>query len=135
MTNWITQQENEAVEKVRAELAKPMPDDRHDVGGDDTFDPWAIFPCLYGTYSKAFDDMALAVLRNIQRGAEDRYDDIAWNQETLAHEMFREMLCTSHLCNYGTSPRVCFATLGFREVLPDLIGKWDAFSQMYWSDE
>lgn len=133
--NWIIEKQDTAAEKVRAELAKPLADDRYMQGGDDTFDPWALFPYLYGSYSKAFDDMALGVLRHLQFAAEDRYDAIIWQQETLAHEMFREMLCTADLCDYGSSPRVCFATEAFKDILPALIAKWQDYSAMYWAED
>lgn len=128
--DWIAQRESDAVAKIRAELEKPMPvgDQFLDI---DHFDPWELFPCLYGTYSKAFDDMALVVLRNLQLAADDRWDDRL--PEELAHEMFREILCRSDLCEYGTSPRVCFATQPFRAVLPELIDKWEAFSRVHWA--
>ncbi len=133
--NWIAAKENEAVEKVRGELAKPMAECREVHGGDDTFDPWALFPCFYGSYSKAFDDMALDVLRHLQYGVERRYDDIVWGKEALAHQMFREVLCNANLCDYGPSPRVCFATQPFKEVLPALIAKWQSYSEMQWRED
>jgi hypothetical protein len=129
---WLEDAEHVAAEKVRAELAKPLPVDQYEIGGDDTFDPWALFPCLYGSYSQAFDDMALLVLRNMELARQDRYDEQDWAGEGLAHEMFREMLCNAELCNYGTSPRVCFVNREFGEMLPELIAKWEAFSEVHW---
>lgn len=129
--DWIAQRQADAVARVQAELAKPLPQDDQDVG-DDVFDPWEIFPCLYGSYSMAFDDMALLVLGNIRLAAQERWDEQNWSEETLAHEMFREILCNADLCDYGASPRTCFATLAFREVLPELIDKWVAWSRVHW---
>lgn len=131
MGDWIAEREKEAAAKVRAELRKPMPEDEFEFGDESRFDPWALFPYLYGTYSAAFDEMALVVLRNLQLAAEGRWDE-QYRGEGLAHEMFREMLCTANLCNYGTSPRVCFATEPFKTVLPDLIAQWEAYSHMHW---
>jgi FPC/CPF motif-containing protein YcgG len=127
--NWISEREKASVEKVREQLAKRLPQDNQDFD-DDVFDPWELFPCIYGSYSSAFDDMALLVLRNIQLAQERRYDEQA--PEELAHEIFREMLCRLNLCDYGTSPRVCFATGHFAEVLPALIERWAAWAQVQW---
>ncbi len=129
----IRDREQAAADKVRSELAKPLPQDEDELGAEGTFDPWALFPSLYGTYSQAFDDMALLVLRNLQLAAEGRWDEQN-RAEELAHEMFREMLCNSELCDYGSSPRVCFATEPFKSVLPDLIAKWEAFSHIHWAE-
>lgn len=132
MSDWIYESHRAAAAKVRAELAKPIADDGQLHA--EVFDPWELFPCLYGTYSQAFDIMALDVLRALALAADDKWDEALALQrkETLAHEMFREILCTSDLCDYGTSPRVCFATLEFAEVLPELIAKWEAFSLAHW---
>jgi len=120
----ITQAYKSAVARVIEEMRKPQLDAPDDVMTPDVFDPWDLFPCLYGSYSKDFDDMALDVLRDIRAG-DVRRDD-------LASQMFREMLCTANLCDYGTSPRVCFATEQFKEVLPALIEKWEAYSLVSW---
>lgn len=120
--------EREAAYRLREILARPqMPDDLAACGAaEGEFDPWDIFPCLYGTYDSAFDALAIAVLIEVQNGRRVRED--------LAADMFREMLCTANLCTYGTSPRVCFATPHFKELLPDLIEKWQRFSALSWSD-
>lgn len=127
--NWIAEKYREAAQKVAAEMAKPMPEYYEDAG-DHVFDPWELFPCIYGTYSEAFDDMALVVLRNIILASEWRHDEQA--PEDLAHEIFREMLCTADLCEYGTSPRVCFATPDFAELLPQLVDRWDKLAAIRW---
>lgn len=131
MMNWIAVKQNEAVEKVRAELSKPLAASCEDHGSVEDFDPWGLFPYLYGSYSSDFDDMALEVFGNIQKSANRDYD--SQTTETLAHQMFREMLCTSDLCDYGSSPRVCFATEPFKAVLPELIEKWRAYAEMMWA--
>lgn len=113
-----------AAEKVRDELAKPLadPDDPQD--SDKEFDPWSLFPALYGRYSSEFDHCAIQVLEDVRDGTHNRPD--------LAAQMFREMLCTSHLCDYGSSPRVCFPTAEFGKVLPELIEKWKAYYLSHW---
>jgi len=129
MTNSY-QYHEEAVQKVREVLARPYSTD-WDIPEDGlVFDPWDLFPSLYGSYSSDFDDMALEVLGQlVTRDLEN------WRQD-LAAEMFREMLCTADLCQYGTSPRVCFPTKEFEAVLPDLIAKWKAYYKIQWgSDE
>lgn len=68
--------------------------------------------------------MALEVLFNLQNQAV--------TSEELSHEMFREYLCRNGLCKYGTSPRACFPSPSFREILPELIEKWKAFDLAMW---
>ena len=126
MTDWIRQREDAAAAKVSAALALPIPEDQYEIGSDGTFDPWNLFPALYGSYCGSFDRCALDVLRELRDG-EKRRDD-------LGAEMFREMLCTSDLCSYGTSPRVCFPNTKFEELLPELIDKWRAYSMRRWGD-
>jgi len=123
---WCHKVEREAAERLQALLARPdMPDwDSHMGPAEEEFDPWELFPSLYGTYSKAFDDLAIDVLERIN---EERFED-----ESLAHQMFREMLCTAQLCTYGTSPRVCFPTENFRPLLPALIERWTRYRDTMW---
>jgi len=115
------------VELLKEELQKPVV--YHDAG-EDLFNPWRMFPSLYGTYSSEFDDMAIDVLSNMLEN-ENRV------RETLAHEMFREMLCTSDLCDYGTSPRVCFpnhSISGIEQMLTELLAKWREYRVVMWTD-
>lgn len=125
----------DATDKLRALLALPDPEHRDDIGcfSPDVdsdlpifFDPWELFPSLYGCYSSAFDDMALEVLEGLM--SRDFWPT------TLAHEMFQEMLCTANLCDYGTSPRGCFPNYGtdFEKLLPELIAKWKAYRAVRW---
>lgn len=88
------------------------------------FDPWEMFPAVYGSYSSEFDRLAIDVLTDIEHGTRYRTD--------LAAEMFREMLCTAGMCDYGTSPRTCFATAPFKAVLPRLIERWREFTDLRW---
>lgn len=122
---WCDKVDREAAEKVAILLKKPLPERRDMQDAEEEFDPWGIFP-IYGSYDSAFDDLAIEVLEELR--------DHRKNRDDLAAEMFREMLCNMHLCNYGTSPRVCFATSDFEPLIPALIEKWKAYSQMQWGD-
>ena len=134
MTDWITQVQTEAAERVAREISKPNPIERDDIGDESVFYPWAIFPAVYGNYSSAFDEAALVVLRNLLLTSKGEWDNLA--VETLAHEMIREMLCVSELCEYGTSPRTCWAThRHFAPLLPTLIEKWQAYYRVHWGEE
>jgi hypothetical protein len=127
MTDWIRQKHDAAAERVRKALALPDPEHKDDIGDIDFFDPWELFPCLYGVYSGAFDACAIDVLCEIRDGARNRDD--------LGADMFREMLCTADLCEYGTSPRVCFPTQQFKVHLPELIQRWRGYAQLKWGDD
>lgn len=121
---WVDRLEREAAEKLDALMALPLPEHELDVGSDEFFDPWRLFPLLYGTYSNDFDECALDVLRELDNKTKVRDD--------LGAEMFREMLCRLNLCTYGTSPRVSFPTSPFFQRLPKLIALWEAYSAMQW---
>lgn len=126
MTDHIRIANEAAAAKVAEIFARPMPEDREVMGCEGDFDPWDIFPTLYGSYSSAFDKLAVEVLTDILHNRVNRDD--------LAGEMLREMLCTARLCDYGTSPRVCFPTQEFRALLPALIDKWAAYATLAWGD-
>lgn len=128
---WYEKREREAGEELERLLARPMASTGDVIGAisettnePEYFDPWDMFPCLYGSYSSVFDDMALEVFENMLNG--NRKD------ETLAHEMFREILCNKNLCDYGTSPRVCFPTSIFKKLLPEYLSKWKEYYQITW---
>lgn len=127
MADYYLEIERKAVDELSRLLALPIPDENNPLDCDDEFDPWRLFPCLFGSYSSAFDSMALDVLVSIRDGE--------LGNETLAHEMFREMLCTSGLCDYGTSPRTCFPSPSFRPLLPDLIAKWKEYYSSQWKQD
>ena len=125
--NWIQQVEREAAERVSAELSKPDAAYHDDLGQDDVFNPWRLFPALFGSYASDFDDCAIDVLSEILEGEKKRED--------LGAEMFREMLCRADLCDYGSSPRVCFPTPAFKMQLPALIHRWKAYRKMQWGSD
>lgn len=140
---WYLEVQKKAAEKVAAVMARPMPlagqqliaayergEDPVEFGDCDAFDPWDIFPSLYGTYSSEFDDLAIEVLTDLMiEPGNPRYGR---GRNDLAAQMFQEMLCTAELCEYGSSPRGCWATTEFKPLLPELIEKWEAFSRVHW---
>lgn len=123
MNDWL-RIEREAADKVRALLALPLPTCREEIG-DGTFDPWELFPSVYGSYSSEFDDCAIDVLEELVAKKKVRDD--------LGAEMFREMLCVAELCDYGSSPRVCFASQDFAALLPKLIDRWRDYYETKWN--
>jgi len=125
--------QREAGEELEKLLARPIAPTQDYIGVIDEktneseyFDPWDIFP-VYGSYSSEFDDMALEVLEHMQTKQ--------FKNETLAHEMFREILCKKELCDYGTSPRVCFPSPTFEKLLPEYISKWKQYYRLQWDEE
>ncbi len=125
--NHILEQNRKAAERVAALLALPMPEDEHEIGQEGYFDPWQVFPALYGTYCGSFDRCAIEVLEELLRGRNQRDD--------LGAEMLREMLCNADLCEYGSSPRACFPTEEFRAHLPLLIERWRVYSRLHWGKD
>lgn len=126
--SWIDNRNRKAAEKVEALLQRPLP--THPYGLDDVedpFDPWDLFPCLYGTYSGEFDQCAIEILNELRMGQ--------FHRDDLGAYMFREMLCTADLCTYGTSPRTCFPTTEFRPLVSRLMVKWKAYSLVRWEGE
>lgn len=126
MSNYYDEQEKQAVARVVALLDLPTAVDDNWSEGE-VFDPWSLFPCLYGSYSSDFDDLAIAVLTDIRDRTHKRTD--------LAAEMFREMLCKQGLCDYGTSPRVCFPATEFEPFLPTMIVRWTEYAKVQWKED
>ncbi len=125
MTEPWRDREEESADRVASMLAlPPIPPNRLYSDGE-CFDPWDLFPAVYGSYSSEFDELAIAVLEDIRHGTHKRED--------LANEIFREMLCTAGLCAYGTSPRVCFPTQSFGRLLDALIDRWKEYAAIKWS--
>jgi hypothetical protein len=117
--------QEEAAAKVSEIMARPIQESADFKTADD-FDPWAIFPALYGSYCSDFDKCAIDVLTGLL--------DLNPRRKDLAADMLREMLCVADLCDYGTSPRTCFPTSEFRKLLPELIEKWRAYAVIAWGD-
>ena len=121
----MTYQERQrlAAGRLRANLDRPVPTTEHEVGCEGFFDPWELLP-VYGTYDADFDGMAFEVLTDIIDGNVLRND--------LPARMFREMLCVADLCEYGSSPRVCFPTVAAKPMFPEWLDKWRTFSSVVW---
>lgn len=114
----------EAANRIAEETAKPLDDGC--TGSGSYFDPWGVFDCFYGSYSADFDWVAVTVLEGLLD-----HEKAVWD---LPSHMFREILCTKNLCDYGTSPRACFPTSEFEKVLPDFITKWKEYYQNHWGE-
>lgn len=123
----MKQKPETSIDHLRRLVAMPIPNDNYECGSPEFFDPWSLFPALYGSYGGDFDKCAIEVLSEILAGKKTRDD--------LGAEMFREMLCNADLCDYGTSPRVCFATQEFKELIPVLIEMWRAYSMAVWGED
>lgn len=128
--SYYTKLKREAGEEVEKLLARPDAPTQDDIGVIDEktdepeyFDPWDIFP-VYGNYSSEFDDVALKTLENLLAGT--------FEDKGVEYEIFREILCKKNLCDYGTSPRVCFPTTQFKELLPKYITKWKQYYKTQW---
>ena len=115
---------NLADQIVKKWLDAPLPNDGTEAGYvEDQFDPWDDLG-LYGSYSSEFDDLAIAVLTDMQsREFTDR---------GLAGEIFREALCFKGLCSYGTSPRCCWPNAALSEALPAILAKWETLRAIRW---
>lgn len=117
------------IEKWRKYLLKPDigPED----GGifhDDVFDPWEWFPSIYGSYSAEYDVCALDVILHMAAGQFE-------NPQTLANQMFREMLCTSDIAEYGVSPRSCWFRHEIkRDEIELWVRKWIHYVKVQWGD-
>lgn len=115
-------------ERLKIELEKPFEaEPRNDgfIHGDDEFNPWSLFPSIYGSYSREFDVCAIEVLQELENGVFERDD--------LGAQMFREMLCVAGFCDYGSSPRVCYWDIDM-EMLRKLIVMWKNFSRNNWGE-
>lgn len=123
---WYIRVDREAAAKVAELLKRPLPESAPDIWDSSYFDPWDIFP-LYGSYSEDFDELAIEVLEELRDHKKERRD--------LAAEIFRELLCNMNLCDYGSSPRVCYATSDFEALLPSFIEKWRAYANLRWGED
>lgn len=121
----------EALERVKKWLALPDANNKVEVSCyGEYFDPYeALFPHLYGSYSSDFDVAAIESLREVY------LVEHAPHFASLPHKMFKEMLCKQDLCDYGTSPRGCFAIQPFQEILPEVITRFEHYHKVYWSEK
>lgn len=128
MTGRLVRERTVAAERLLSHLQKPFEAPARADGcvySDDEFDPWALFPGIFGGYSSDFDKCAIDVLTELRDKTKRRTD--------LGAEMFREMLCVQEFCDYGTSPRGCFWQLDC-DLLDQLIAKWQTWSEAAWKE-
>jgi len=126
--------ERGAAKKVSDALKKPtaleyeareFANGNRSLDSSEAFDPWEdVVSFCHGSYCGDFDKCAIETLTDIRDGTIERRD--------LASRMFREHLCTLHLCDYGSSPRACFPTTDFKPLMNDLIDKWRQYSLEAW---
>ena len=123
--NYYDKESIESEEELINLLKLPVEKDVH----LESFDPWRLFEnSLYGSYSSEFDEMAIQTLEDILNST-----TIA-KKYGLAEEMFREILCNKGLCDYGTSPRYCWANGGFKKLIPEYLEKWRQYYKYQWED-
>ena len=118
----------EAFERVKKCLLLPDANNRLEASCNGVFfNPYdALFPSLYGCYSSDFDVVAIESLREVYSVDHTSHFD------SLPRKMFKEMLCKQDLCDYGTSPRGCFAIRQFQEILPEVISRFEHYHRIYW---
>ena len=126
MEHW-QEVEIKASQRVADALRLPLPKTEDLLGVVGEFDPWDLFPAVYGSYDSEFDRCAIEILCEVRDGVRGRRD--------LAADFFREMLCTASLCDYGTSPRGCFPSSSFKPLLEPLIKKWRGYSLIAWGED
>lgn len=117
-----------AIERVKVSLTKPDISSKSDTGMVGFFfEPWeALFPHLYGGYSADFGVVAIESLEEVMNCVHSPHVD------SLPHKMFKEMLCVQELCEYGSSPRVCFAETEFKEIIEEVISRFKHYEKIYW---
>lgn len=113
--------------RVEALLVLPIVELNEIAGVGEFFDPWSLFPGVYGIYCEDFDQCAIEILNDLTNQRFERQD--------LGARMFREMLCTASLCMYGTSPRTCFPTPDFLPLVSRFMGKWKDYAFAQWGDD
>ena len=118
----------EALDRVKKWLQLPDANKAGELASyGEFFDPYeALFPHLFGSYSADFDTAAIESLHEIY------YVEHSPHYDSLPHKMFKEMLCKQDLCDYGTSPRGCFATPEFQEILPQIISRFKHYNKVQW---
>lgn len=119
-------------ESIETALAKPLPEQKDDIGDTELFDPWEdVIQNIYGSYSSESDDLMLAALR----AARDRttFDLIA--QRGFAAELVLYVLAGHGLLEYGTSPRGGWPDPEVKDLWQPLIDKWEAWAKASWGED
>jgi hypothetical protein len=115
-----------AIERVKENLSRPDISNKNDASVlGEFFDPWeALFPHLYGSYSNDFGRIAIESLKEVMTVSYLLHFD------SLPHKMYKEMLCVQELCEYGVSPRGCFAEIEFAEIIEDVIRRFEHYEMV-----
>ena len=92
MSGYITELRNNRLAELLAYLRT---DDPEDCG----FDPWELFPAVYGGYSSDHGEAAIEALERLLKVKE------FLEPPSIGVELLLEMLCRQELGEYGTSPR------------------------------
>lgn len=122
--------ELEAAERIRKEVAKPLPEDSESCGAGDRFDPWAVFDGIVGAYDGAIDQMAIATLEAVR---DQKTFDLLKGESGLFVQFFLHILAGHDYVEYGTSPRGAWFTHGAVDALADeWISKWRAWYEINW---
>lgn len=103
-----------------------------DFGGE-YWDPWGALNLRCLSYNAQIDQDAINVLQGIQ---DKLYcTDIAerYSMSPAHVELLQGIFCSANWCEYGTSPRACFAM--DREGFPNLIAAWKDFYHRQWVRE
>jgi hypothetical protein len=94
-------------EKIRDErFAELLALLRTDDPEECSFDPWELFPAVYGSYSEDHGEAAIEALQRVLKVKEFS------GPPTIGVELFMEMLCTQELAGYGMSPRTAWLESG-----------------------
>lgn len=115
-------------DKKVAEIIAPNAED----GDGDYWDPWDVLGLHCLSYNSEIDRDAINVLQGIQ---DKLYcTDIAekYAMSSSHVELLQSIFCSANWCEYGTSPRACFAI--DRDGFPALIAAWEAYYARQWND-
>jgi hypothetical protein len=115
-------------DKPVSEIIAPNAEDEN----GDYWDPWESLGLNCCSYNSEIDQQAIDVLRLIGKPEFTYCDDIA---ETVglapAHvELFQGIFSSAGWCEYGTSPRGCWAI--DRKGFPALIAAWESYYERKW---
>lgn len=122
----------DAADRIRRELAKPLPPSQEEAAFGEYFDPWEVFDGITGSYSGGIDEAAIHALEAIR---DKKTFDAVNGQDGLFVEFFLHIVAGHGYVEYGTSPRGAWFTHDAVDVLADeWIAKWRAWYEVYWGE-